>query len=143
MFFLLVVVGLVFSKNIYAACVAGSPCTLANPVNGSLIGKCTPEGACFPVTTGSVASELTPTDEAVNDFLQSAYPSSGSNTSETPINPGSQPVTTPINPGSKSVTTADGVYIPTAAETGLSDRGIKALLTSLLRWLLGIVGVIA
>ncbi|MDP1883767.1 MAG: pilin [Candidatus Moranbacteria bacterium] len=156
LFFLLVVVGLAFSKNIYAACVAGSPCTLDNPVDGSFVGKCTPEGACFPVTTGSAASELTaednaindllrpgsssttPTDEAVNDFL---HPTSTVNSNSLP---GSSQVNN-LNslPGATKVTPAEGVHIPTAAETGLSDVGIKALLMSLLRWLLGIVGVIA
>jgi hypothetical protein len=34
-------------------------------------------------------------------------------------------------------------YIPTSNETGLSDKSIKDILTNLLDWLLGIVGVIA
>jgi hypothetical protein len=49
---------------------------------------------------------------------------------------------TPIG-SSTSGATGTGVYIPTAAETGLSGAGIQAILTNLLRWLLGIVGVVA
>lgn len=153
LFFLLVVAGLTFSTNIHAACVSGSPCTLANPVDGSLIGECTPEGVCFPVTTGSTASEPTPTDEAVNDFLHPDTPLS--NVPSTPTDeavnnflPGSTSVTTNggnnFLPGSTpAAAPAEGVHIPTAAETGLSDISIKNLLANLLRWLLGIVGVVA
>jgi len=36
-----------------------------------------------------------------------------------------------------------GVYIPTSSETGLSDMGIKEILTNFLRWLLAIVGIVA
>ncbi len=53
-----------------------------------------------------------------------------------------EPSKTPDVSGEPSKT-SDGVYIPTSAETGLSDKSIKDILTGILTWMLGIVGVIA
>lgn len=42
-----------------------------------------------------------------------------------------------------SGSTPVGVTLPTSAQTGLSDRGIKDVLVGALEWLLGVVGIIA
>ena len=45
--------------------------------------------------------------------------------------------------GSSTSAAANGVYLPSSSDIGLSDRGIKDILTSVLKWLLSIVGVLA
>ncbi|MDZ4385060.1 MAG: pilin [Candidatus Moranbacteria bacterium] len=92
----------------------------------------------FEDKTNPTVGPLAPTDADLYNFLQ---PTST-------VNPNSLPGSSQVNnpnslPGSTQVTPAEGVHIPTGAETGLSDISIKNLLTSLLRWLLGIVGVVA
>jgi len=48
-----------------------------------------------------------------------------------------------IPSGGTPVDGGAGVHIPTATETGLADTSIQDVLTNLLQWLLGIVGIIA
>ena len=45
--------------------------------------------------------------------------------------------------GSTTAPVSDGVYIPTAQETGLSDLSVKDILANVLSWMLEIVGVVA
>ncbi|MFA7209548.1 MAG: pilin [Parcubacteria group bacterium] len=131
---------------------AGDSCQLSTPVNGSTVGECGGANSlCWPVASGA-STEPTPTDEAVNDFLHpdTSLSNAPSTPTEDAVNnflPSSTSTTSSgensFLPSSTSETAPEGVHIPTGAETGLSDVSIKALLTSLLRWLLGIVGVVA
>ena len=86
------------------------------------------------------------------------YVSTPTNTTITPVAPAptysapsaipsATPVTTTglsaIPSATPETTPGSGVHIPTEAETGLSGSSIQTILINLLRWLLGIVGVVA
>jgi hypothetical protein len=90
-----------------------------------------------PLDSGTSTQPYPSGATPVNNATTQPYPSGA-----TPVNNATtQPYpsgATPVSEGSGS-----GVYIPTAEETGLSGASIQAILVNLLRWLLGIVGVVA